>query len=44
LTAFSSFQEIDEEKPTFSMKYLTNKPVRDLKDEQFLKLTQVYTR
>ena len=25
------------------MKYLTNKPVRDLKDEQFLKLTQVYT-
>lgn len=33
-------KEIDEEKPTFSMKYLTNKPVRDLKDEQFLKLTQ----
>ncbi|CAG2223752.1 SPT6 [Mytilus edulis] len=33
-------KEIDEEKPTYSMKYLKNKPIRDLKDDQFLKLTQ----
>lgn len=34
-------QEIDESHSCFSMKYLKNKPVRDLKDEQYLKLAMV---
>ena len=32
-------KEIDENHPVFSMKYLKNKPVRDLVGEQFLKLS-----
>ncbi|XP_055370819.1 transcription elongation factor SPT6 isoform X2 [Condylostylus longicornis] len=31
-------KEIDENHPCYTMKYLKNKPVRDLKNEQFLKL------
>lgn len=31
---------IDEAHPCYSQKYLRNKPVRDLKDEQFLRLVQ----
>jgi len=33
-------QEIDESHPCYPQKYLKNKPVRDLKDEQFLRLTE----
>ena len=32
-------KEIDENHPVYSMKYLKNKPVRDLTSDQFLKLT-----
>lgn len=34
-------QEIDENHPCYVMKYLKNKPVKDLKGEAFLKLTMV---
>lgn len=33
-------QVIDEAHPCYAQKYLKNKPVRDLKDEQFLRLTE----
>ncbi|KFM65277.1 Transcription elongation factor SPT6, partial [Stegodyphus mimosarum] len=32
-------KEIDENHPCYSMKYLKNKPVKDLRGDQFLKLT-----
>lgn len=41
LSSFDVLQEIDESHACFSMKYLKNKPVRDLKDEQYLKLVTV---
>ncbi|OWF42541.1 Transcription elongation factor SPT6 [Mizuhopecten yessoensis] len=33
-------KEIDEAHPCYAMKYLKNKPVKDLKDEMFIKLSQ----
>ncbi|XP_052215259.1 transcription elongation factor SPT6-like isoform X2 [Dreissena polymorpha] len=36
-------KEIDEAHPCYPIKYLSNKPVRDLKDEQFLRLTESET-
>ena len=35
------FQMIDEGHMCYPMKFLRNKPVKDLKDEQFLKIVQV---
>lgn len=35
-------KEIDENHQCYSMKYMVNKPIGDLKDEQYLKLHQVW--
>jgi transcription elongation factor SPT6 len=35
----SVFQEIDESHPCFPLKYLKNKPARDLRGDQFLRLS-----
>lgn len=34
-------KEIDEGHSCYTLKYVRNKPVKDLRDEQFLRLTQV---
>lgn len=39
LLILSSLQDIDEAHYAYSFKYLKNKPVKELRDDQFLKMS-----